>query len=316
MRRSGGTLATVGLALLAVVAVGLAFAAMRSTRGTPTPTPSGSALAPSTQDAKQDKGNKPDTDPSATDALPEAIEPPLLMVDADLAYRGRTGTCLGGAALERTTNGGKAWRPLEVPAEAILDLRTIGANSVEVVGADQQCRVRMWTSADRGQTWSEPTPTTDVFVRLPDTARDIATPTGISRNPCSDRDTAPLAVEQISATEAMVLCVDGDVIATTDGGLTWVSRAAVVGAQAMAFEGPQLGWVLVRDGGRCPSYEAQVTQDGGVTWNLGGCLGETRIADDRVLPSLSFATPTDGLADLAGEPYVTPDGGQRWQLPS
>ena len=318
MRRwgaSGGTWATVGLVVLAAAALVLAFAAMRSTRATPVPTPSGSALAPADEDANQPRGNEPDDDATATDALPEAIEPPLLMVDTALAYRGRTGTCLGGAALEGTTNGGRSWRPLEVPAEAILDLRTTGADSVEVVGADEQCRVRVWSSPDRGQTWSGPSPAGNMFVRLPDTARDIATPTGVAKNPCRDRDAPPLTVEQISATEAMVLCADGEVIATTDGGLTWVVRAAVVGAQAMAFEGPQLGWVLVRDGGRCPSYEAQVTQDGGVTWNLGGCLGETRIADDRVLPSLSFATPSDGLADLAGEPYVTPDGGRLWQLP-
>ncbi len=319
MRRSGGlggTWATVGLVALAVVAVVLAFAAMRSTRSAPDPTPSGSALATPNEETKSDNGGKPDDDRSITDALPENIEPPLLMVDTDVAYRGGTGTCLGGAALERTTNGGKSWRPLEVPAEAILDLRTTGTDSLEVVGADERCRVRIWASADQGETWSEPTSASGIFVRLPDTTRDIATPSGVAKNPCPDRDVAPLAVEEVSETEGAVLCSGGEVITTADGGLTWEPRRPVVGAQAMAFEGGNLGWVLVRDGGRCPSYEAQVTQDGGVSWNLGGCLGDTPIDDDRVLPALSFATPTDGWADLAGQSWLTPDGGQRWQLPS
>ena len=110
MRRSGGTWATVGLVVLAVVVVVLVFAAMRSTRSTPTPEPLASALTTPSPE-KSGKDTEPNDD--VTDALPDTIEPPLLMVDADLAYRGRTGTCLGGAALERTTNGGRSWQPLD-----------------------------------------------------------------------------------------------------------------------------------------------------------------------------------------------------------
>ena len=315
MRRSGGTWATVGLVVLAVVAVVLAFAAMRSTRSTPAPTPTGSALDTPNEEKKPNK-NKPHDDPSMTDALPETIEPPLLMVDPEVAYRGGTGTCLGGASLERTTNGGKKWRPVEVPAEAILDLRTTGTDSVEIVGADERCRVRIWASADQGETWSEPTSASGIFVRLPDTTRDIATPSGVVRNPCPDRDVAPLAVEEVSETEGVVLCAEGEVVTTADQGLTWQARTPVVGAKAIAFEGANLGWVLVGDAGRCPSYETQVTQDGGTTWQFGGCLGETPIEDDRVLPSLSFMSPTDGWADLAGQSYHSSDGGLAWQLPS
>ena len=107
MRRTGGTWATVGLVVLGVVAAVLAFAAMRSTQATPTPAPSGSALATPNEEEKPGKDNKSDTEPPTTDSLPKAIEPPLLMVDTEVAYRGSTGTCLGGASLERTTNGGR-----------------------------------------------------------------------------------------------------------------------------------------------------------------------------------------------------------------
>ena len=172
-----------------------------------------------------------------------------------------------------------------------------------------------WASADQGQTWSEPTSASDIFVRLPETTRDIATPSGVVKNPCPDRDVAPLAIEEVSETEAVVLCSGGEVVTTADGGVTWQPRAPVAGAQAVAFEGANLGWVLVGDGGRCPNFEAQVTQDGGTTWNLAGCLGDTTLDDDRVLPSLSFASPTDGLADVAGQSWLTSDGGLAWQLP-
>ncbi len=114
------------------------------------------------------------------DALPETIEPPLLMVDSEVAYRGGTGTCLGGAPSSAPPTAVRAGSP-EVPAEAILDLRTTGTDSVEIVGADERCRVRIWASADQGETWSQPTSASGIFVRLPDTTREIATPSGLVR---------------------------------------------------------------------------------------------------------------------------------------
>lgn len=313
MQRSGATWATIGIVVLGVVAAALAFAAMQSTKGT-TPAPLSSALTDPTEDAKPQKSdNDSKPDKNVTDALPDALEPPLLMVDADLAFRGRTGTCLGGANLERTTNGGGVWRPIDVPAAAILDLRSAGA-AVEVVGADDRCRLRVWSSTDRGRTWSDPVPATDTFARLPSTTRDIITPSGVVKNPCPDRDVAPLAVEPVSVSEGVVLCFAGEVFATADGGVTWAAKTPVVGAQAVSFEGPRLGWVLVRDGARCQAYEAQITQDGGSAWQLGGCLGAEPTADRRVLPSVSFSTPEVGMADVAGETYVTRDSGNTWRL--
>ncbi len=88
MQRSGGTWATVGLVVLAVAAAFLAYSAMQSTQGT-TPAPLSSALTTPTEDAKADKDPKPGK--NVTDAIPETLEPPLLMVDESLAFRGRTG---------------------------------------------------------------------------------------------------------------------------------------------------------------------------------------------------------------------------------
>jgi hypothetical protein len=299
----------VGIVALAVVAGGLALAALQSTAPT-APEPLASALTSPT--ATPEKDAKPDK--NVTDAIPSTIEPPLLMVNGSLAYRGRTGTCLGGADLERSTNSGRTWQSVDVPASAIVDLRATGTNVLEILGADERCRARAWTSSDRGRTWSGPTPMPATFARLPFTAAQIATPSGVVKNPCPDRKVAPLAVEDVSETDGAVLCSGGEVFTSADGGATWSPKAPVVGAQALAFEGPNLGWVLVRDGGRCPGYEAQVTQDGGGTWQLGGCLGEAPNSYERVLPALSFSTPTDGMADLDGETYVTRDGGPTWRL--
>jgi photosystem II stability/assembly factor-like uncharacterized protein len=205
------------------------------------------------------------------------------------------------------------WRPIAVPASAILSLEATGADGVDVLGADDRCRTVTWSSSDRGQTWSDPRRATGVFARVPDDARALATPTGIVRNPCPDRDVAPLAVEPISVNEAAVLCVGGGVVTTSDGGASFQTVTPVVGGQALAFEGPSLGWVLQRDSGRCGGYQLLQTQDGGTTWQTGGCLGAEPISDPRSLPSLDFSDPERGLADLDGEVFVTSDSGYTWR---
>ena len=314
MRRSGMTWATVGLIVLAVVAIVLAFAALRSTRGTPAPGPSASVLTkPSDKAGKGDNKKGHDKHSGAlSDALPDAIEPPLLMVSPSLAYRARTGTCLGGSALERSTDGGVKWKEITSPAAAIMSLSSVGGDAIDVVGADGKCKTRVWSSTDQGDTWSVPTSASAQFARVPDDPSKLATPTGEVKNPCPGHSDAPISVEGISATDAAVLCASGDVVMTQDSGVSWVKREPVVGGDAMAFEGPQLGWVLRSDSGQCPVYQLMQTQDGAQTWQTGGCLGLKPITDDRQLPSLSFADPNNGMADLVGEVYVTSDSGLHW----
>jgi photosystem II stability/assembly factor-like uncharacterized protein len=315
MRRTGTTWATVGLIVLAVVAIVLAYAALRSTRGTGTPGPTASVLTnPNDKhgkgDDKKDKHNK--SQGPLADALPDAIEPPLLLVSPSIAYRAQTGTCLGGSELERSTNGGVKWKTVTSPAAAILSLTSVGGDSIDVVGADDRCKTKLWSSTDQGETWSGPASASDEFARVPDDPTQLATPSGDVKNPCPGHTDAPISVEGISSIEAAVLCETGAVVTTQDSGVTWVKREPVVGGEAMAFEGPQLGWVLRANSGQCPVYQLMRTQDGGLSWQTGGCLGFTPITDDGQLPSLSFADPSHGIADLVGDVFVTDDGGLHW----
>jgi photosystem II stability/assembly factor-like uncharacterized protein len=296
--------------MLALVAVVLAFAALRNTRSTVTPTPLASALTTPT-DEPNDKDKNGGTD--LEDALPDEIEPPLLMVSDTVAYRARTGTCLGGSTLERSTDGGRRWKPATSPAPAVLSISSVGGDAVDIVGADDRCKVRVWSSPDQGDTWSEPASASGLFSRVPDDPRRLSTPNGEVKNPCPDRTVAPISFEGISDLDAAVLCTSGDVLTTADAGDTWSSGEPVAGGQALAFEGPALGWALKRDSDRCPGYELVNTQDGAQTWQSGGCVGLEVIADSRQLPSLSFADPELGMADLAGDVLVTVDSGLTWR---
>ena len=309
MRRTG-SLATVGLAVLAVIALVLVFASLRSTRGTVDPEPLASALT-----TPSDKPTKEPRDPELEDALPDTIEPPLLMVSESLAYRAQVGSCLGGTTLERSTDGGKRWKDVPSPASATLSLSSTGGDTLGIVGADDNCDVLLWASDDRGASWFEPAAASDVFTRVPGDPTTLATPSGDVKNPCPVRSEAPVALEQVTVTDATLLCVSGEVFTTSDGGAKWRSQVPVIGGQALAFDNPDYGWVLQRDSGNCPAYQLLSTQDGAASWQTGGCVGTEPPSDERELPSLAFVDGQRGMADLAGEVYITSDAGLTWNAP-
>jgi len=309
MRRTSSW-ATVGLAVLVVLALVLVFAALRSTRGTVTPEPLASALT-----TPSDKPTKDERDPGLADALPDTIEPPLLMVTESLAYRAQVGSCLGGTTLERSTDGGQRWKDVPSPASATLSLASAGGDAIDIVGADEQCDVLVWASTDRGASWFEPAVASDVFARVPGDPTKLSTPSGDAKNPCPVRSEAPVALEQITDADAALLCRSGEVFTTSDGGVKWRSQMPVIGGQALAFDTPDYGWALQRDSGNCAGYQLLGTQDGGASWQTGGCVGTEQLPDERQLPSLSFVDAQTGMADVGGEVVVTFDAGLTWREP-
>lgn len=325
MGRGGSTWTTVGLIVLAAVAGVLSFAAIQSTQGSvplapPIPDQAGPSPVSTASEAVEGDGDGDGGDGggdggSLGDALPETLEPPLLLVSSTLVYRATTGSCLGGAELERSTNGGKRWTPLISPASATLSLTSTGGETLTMVGADSTCEVKVWTSTDQGATWSAPTPASDVFVRDPDDATKLLTPAGTVKNPCPDAQESPISVDGTSPTEAAVLCATGDVVVTQDAGSTWATQSPVVGGVAMTFESASLGWALRLNSGQCPSFQLMRTQDGALTWQTGGCLGIDPEGDTAGTASVSFADPDSGIADLAGAVYATQDSGLTWQGP-
>jgi photosystem II stability/assembly factor-like uncharacterized protein len=119
----------------------------------------------------------------------------------------------------------------------------------------------------------------------------------------------------VTGTDAVLLCRDGSVHRTVDGGRRWVPVTAQPGATALAWQSGGRGWLLVDTDDGCPSLTLVRTTDGGGTWSPGGCVGRVPVAvDDVRQPSVDFVDPEVGMAVVAGEVFTTRDAGYSWRL--
>jgi hypothetical protein len=334
MRRWGSTWATVGLVVLAALAVVLSWAAIDSTYGRGAQAPLASVITEPTRDADpggdeddqevpdrsqgsapgQDlEGDDGEDDAASSDGLPAGIEPPLVMVSRSIAYRASVGSCTGGATVDRSTTAGAQWTEVMTPAVAVLDLMSSRGDDVRLLGADATCDVSVWTSTDSGETWSAPESAAGVFVRVPGDPSVLLTPTGVVPNPCPVAEEAPVSVEGVSPTFASVLCTSGDVLLSTDGGNGWVTRSPVVGGVAMTFESPDVGWALRVNSGQCAAYQVMKTQDRALTWQTGGCVGRRASDVSSSGAAVSFSDRNRGMAVAGGATYLTSDSGLTWE---
>ena len=308
MRHFAWSWQALGVVVLAAVTAVLVVAALSGTGGTAVPGPSPSALShPPTV------SETPTDDPA--DARPADVEPPLVLVDESTAFRGTTGTCLGGSTLELTTDGAASWRSVKSPANAILQLDAATSAVVNVVGADETCQAATWVSNTAGRVWDGPGATAGQWFRQPDTNRKLQTTIGVVPSPCPDQNDAIVEIDPISATDASLLCSGGEVFRTTNSGTDWTAGSVVNDAVALAWESPDLGWVLEQNTDNCPAFRLSKSIDGGATWQTGGCVGEAAATSPKAArPSLSFADPLIGMANLDGSVATTTDGGLNWTL--
>lgn len=291
---------------LAGVTAALAWAALGSTGAEPTPTPTGSALIEPSE-------TTPTQEPTTEDVRALDVEPALALVDGRTAFRGRTGACLGGATMERTTDGGRTWASINVPMNSVLDINPQSQAVVTVVGSDDECTPGAWSSNDGGSKWNGPTPTGSAWVRIDNNAPEIRTPSGEVKNPCSGRSPVVVEIEGMSETSGAVLCEEGVIKRSDDGGATWTAVTPIPGAEALAWQDPQSGFLLASNSGLCPAYQLMRTIDGGGTWETGGCLGVEGDAGAQVArPSLDYADLLAGMAVLGEATWTTDDGGYNW----
>ncbi|WP_256793829.1 hypothetical protein [Terrabacter sp. Ter38] len=244
--RSVGRLALVGLLALVVVDLLLVVLAFRPDHAgasaepqTPVSTPSTAAATPTTSPA------------TVVGVTP--VRQVIAAVDDRRAWRGTLGTCRdGGATLSVTTDGGRTWTTRTPPVQAMGRVQPVDADRGFVIGAKGAgCAVGEYATDDDAASWSGPRDVEGGWSRRPggDPTR-VITPTRPDARPCGPTTVVDLA--RVSATRAVVVCADGRLVRSTDGGGKWTALATVKGALAVG----------ARDGaGAAQIYVARATDD-------------------------------------------------------
>jgi len=244
MRQRSMTLANVGLVLLLLVDVLLLGAVLRFPGGL---NASGAAATDPTSrppvaatSAPVPASPTPETSTMPVQSAVVPLRTSVTAVDADVAWRFTVGSCVtGGAAVAVTVDGGRTWRDRPAPYPQISRVEPKDANSAFVVGADERCEMGVRTTTSAGVTWSAPGPVSDTWARDAKDPARVRAPAGRTGAPCGTVTVVDLA--RTAATSAQVLCADGSIHETSDGGRSWPSAGQVAGGLALDNRQDQSG---------------------------------------------------------------------------
>jgi len=241
-------------------------------------------------------------DPSvSTSATPAPDAPLLLALGSDTVVRAEAGRCGGGdqARVAVARPGATAWRALPVASDlvGVLAVRAESRDDLLVIGVDGECRISGYAGTAGRRDWAQVPAQDEWYLDVTQRPAEVHAPGGPVDVPCM-----PTALSALDAVR--VLCEDGALLGTGDGGQTWAALGRVENASAMAFEGPSRGIALAeRDD--CP-VTVLVTTNGGAGWEATTCLGgETGRA-----VALRGETAVAVIDDVL---WRSADGGETWE---
>jgi photosystem II stability/assembly factor-like uncharacterized protein len=135
--------------------------------------------------------------------------------------------------------------------------------------------------------------------------------TGVSISPKGPTDNGckkSALLAPVNRSTAVVVCENGAVRRTTDGGGSWAAVGRLDDVTAVAFASPTTGFATTR-GSACAS-RVKVTTDGGATWRSAGC-----VAEEFAIPALAVVNDQLIAGGTAGV-LVSADQGDSWGPPT
>lgn len=283
---------------LVVVNAGLLTALVRADTDPPAPTSSAPATAP-TDATSAPTGDADTVDPAGV----------LHLADDGTLLRSWRGTCATAeqTRLELSRDGGVGFDEVALPIDAddslvlrtVLDLTADSADDITIVGNDDACETRVFTTDDGGETWESTETYGEWYV--PAAADEVISPDGPVQPGC-----VAVAVDAVSEINAKVVCQDARVLGTNDAGETWIFLGVLDGARDLTFDTISEGAALATTEGCASAVFASV--DGGETWQQQGCATE-----DAEGASLVRRGETLLLSLEAGRVLVSDDDGQTWE---
>lgn len=229
----------------------------------------------------------------------------LVLVGSQVAWRTSVGSCgEPSGATERTTDGGLTWQTTQAPGDVVVRLRAFGPLEAAAVTADAACESAYMRTWSGGETWSEVPAALPTTWHLSPADRNLVIGPAATAAPC-DAGTVDLAVTGQDV--GIVLCRDGSVLASGDGGSAWAPAAQVSAPLAIAASGETV--VLAHQDPTC---------DGVAVLRLGE--GQETVASGCAPLAIASDTPVAlGLVDSdlwvwAGDSLaVSSDLGGTWQ---
>lgn len=225
----------------------------------------------------------------------------------NLAVRSQVGTCTDPGTLEISTDGGQAWSTSEsfaaTTATQILRLIPVSTSNIFVVALNTDCEPQIYGTTDQGATWQQPVSALGTWYLDPSNPTQLPAPGGAKAISCEAISIAPRTDSNVD-----VLCADGSLTSTSDGGTSWSDPVAGDGVLNIAHSnGDRL--LIAHHPDQCSGVQlsANVPVAEGAT-----CVHAELSESDA--GQIAATQVGDSILAWVGETqFISKDGGQTWQ---
>ena len=247
--------------------------------------------------------------PSAEEESKVAPAERLLIADsAREAWRATVGDCETPGRVERSIDGGDTWQPVietglapivRVGIDAAGDFYTIG-------GAGENCSARYVAYSADGDVIAQTNSPQGVWFTHPRDGNRVYGPDGTRATPCKEAQVVGIASRD---NEALLVCSNGSVMASSDSGESWEEAGELQGTMAVGSGGSRY-WVAGTDG-NCDGISVRpfTLSEGELSPGPSHCAPVSDVSPGGVAIDVSG----DAIWVWAGrEVHTSVDGGRRW----
>lgn len=246
LRRSLPTLGLVALLVVDLALVVWALWPSSSPRSTAAPSStasfSGTAASAGSPGAAASGSPRPSASASAgAEGAVRAVPLTRLVaaVDARVAWLADAGTCEDPGAVHVTTDGGRAFSTAAAPG-SVTRVRPSDAGNGFVVGGDSRCRTRLWNTGVAGEEWTGARSASGAWGRDPEDPTRVHRPGGEPVRPC-EGDARVVDLAGLRDGVGSVVCSDGTLRTTANGGGAWATTLTREGLLALSLTAPGRG---------------------------------------------------------------------------
>lgn len=281
-----------------------------------TPEPATTSAGPTDSLSPPAPEPAPTPEPTADEAAPAGAQPAqrLLAAASDsVAWRASTGSCEAPGVVEYTEDGGATWAPREPGVTPVSRLKVQSGSALVLIGGTADCAPTYAATSDAGDTWV----TADEYLAgswylLPGDRTRLNAPTGEVAAPCAGE---PVGLAGLDSQRGAVLCADGTLQVTSDGGAAWAPAGSAPDALALGLRAD--GYVLATASPACTGLAvllldpagAGLPDDGGNLPDGAGCAPVTDAQPGQV----AVSGTQDAIWLWSGdEVLVSADAAQTW----